>query len=235
MRQAKRSSTSRRNRRATSEPRKSRSGSEHSPGSFDDEEEEEDGEEEEESAGMEQPRRHKVTQLPTFEDSTIATHPVPRETFWNGNVQVDSLGRTAYQTEMSEQTFQYATGMELAHAYQPGLNYQAPPQPQAAWQDDHATPAASMQFDQGSAFAHSLYGAPQYHLPTAQPSDYIMAMYDNGIQPMGFTAGPPANHASGIPSNAQGNDGHFDPLEFDMSHYEEALADMAGFSGGVWP
>jgi hypothetical protein len=65
----------------------------------------------------------------------------------------------------------------------------------------------------------------------AQPADFVLAMYDNNIQPMmEFTAGPPGAipQESALDSLAS--------FDFDMSHYEEALAGIADYSGGeFWP
>jgi hypothetical protein len=65
----------------------------------------------------------------------------------------------------------------------------------------------------------------------AQPSDYIMAMYENSMQPLAFTAGPPLGHYNG--NYGAYENAPMPQLDFDMSHYEEALADMTGFAGAV--
>ena len=84
-------------------------------------------------------------------------------------------------------------------------------------------------------FDASNYHAVHHGIPVAQPSDYIMAMYENDMQPLGFTAGPPAGQYN---NNYELYEGAALPnVDFDMSHYEEALADVTGFHGnmgGVW-
>lgn len=165
-----------------------------------------------------------------------SNHPAPHM-LWADGPQEEYQEETAYAGMQSDNMFHYETGMETAPVYQHDMNYQAPHIDQPTWED--SLPAltaltAPNQYEQTSTYSHTTYGAPQYHMPISQPSDYISAMYDNGVQPMGFTAGPPGNFDNGILFNPQGNDGVNDLLDFDMRHYKEALADVSGFSGGVW-
>jgi hypothetical protein len=90
-------------------------------------------------------------------------------------------------------------------------------------------------FDPSNGFAPAVMQTFHNSIPVIQPSDYIMAMYENDMQPLGFTAGPPAgqyNTNYGVYDN-----GAVPNVDFDMSHYEEALADVTGFHGtmgGIW-
>jgi hypothetical protein len=227
VRQSKRSSTSRKNRRASAESRKRCSDSEESSGSYEEEDEEE--------ANMDQPGDSEPIHRNFTEQPKLSVHPAPHDGLWANGLEEEYQEQIPYAGMQSDDMSHYAMGMETAPVYQSGMNYQALPDHQPTWEDGFPALTAPNHFEQASTYSHTTYGTPHYHMPIAQPADYIMAMYDNGVQPMGFTAGPPGNHDKGMLFNAQGNNGMNDHLDFDMSHYEEALADMAGFSGGVWP
>ena len=164
----------------------------------------------------------------------LSAPTVSDELSWANTTQMDRIDRNPYSGLPSREVIQYAMAGDVMPVYQPGIAYQAIQQPQPTWEEnyEYSIPAVPDYLEQAPSY--SLYGAPQYQLPAAQPSDYITAMYDNGIQPMGFTAGPPGSHANGALLEAQESHETLGHLDFDMSHYEEALAEMTGFSGGVW-
>jgi hypothetical protein len=91
-------------------------------------------------------------------------------------------------------------------------------------------------YDASNGFASGVFQPVHHGIPVAQPSDYIMAMYENDMQPLGFTAGPPAGQYNNNNNCGVYDNGVLPNVDFDMSHYEEALADVTGFHGnmGVW-
>lgn len=70
------------------------------------------------------------------------------------------------------------------------------------------------------------------HPHPAQPSDLVMAMFENEIQPMGFVAGPPgdSHHASPFEGHSMMD---LDNFVFDLKDYEDALADLGELYGDV--
>ena len=227
-RQARKPANSRRTRQASTNSPREASATE--SGSSEPESEQEEAEEQEEKRGLtQQPELQSHMPAPDANDT--------RPGLWKNSFEGNAFAVSHYDTAAIGTAHtnvlpgQYAPA-EIFHqpsASQQYFDFQ--PELYQDLQHDFHQPT----YDPSNGFAHGVFQPVHHGMPATQPSDYIMAMYENDLQPLGFTAGPPAgeyNNNYGVYDN-----GALPNVDFDMSHYEEALADVNGFHGnmgGAW-